>query len=752
MDVTMEIDKQHVGKASAGVVDAPVATEASEAYESPFEVLPWPALLNVLKFLDWPDRVRLMSTNKALWQLAQSETFWELMCDFLVDYDCIYISQFSRSRALTWKQVFMDYYPLRRRWTDAAPTPQAQTPVGDMVQFQAADAGAAEDLLAQELVDAEEEEEEAAVAGLARGSQASQANGKVFSIRVVARFKPLPKAQSANASPVKRAKRRSLMDQADDEDGMIDRGDGDADADGDAAGAAMDSTADATDADSPREATTATTHDRDNHVVIPIHQRLKMIQTLHKCGPSEARRLLWGGEADGTFDPWKDASVKVPQHSSDGTTAKAKGSATSDGDEKGQKTEASSPSKAQAKRTTAQLPATVRTGVLAVRPDSKDVLICAAGAGIRRFHFEDVLNDTCTQLSVYETAASNAVAEFLNGYNACVMCYGQTGSGKTFSMFGPTDVIGAQVTNITDESGIAPRAIAEAGNAVFRRQRNGFRSVLKLSCIEVFGNEVSDLLDSKTAVGAWHGVAARAVIEQAHAVEVCNAEELEALLLQAEASKKRAATAMNERSSRAHTVMMLSLEQEHLGFGHKMNTILCLADLGGSEQIKKSKAVGERLREAVQINMGLLALKQCMTALRRGRSHVPYSSSMLTQVLRPALDGQCVTTVLVTGSMEQPHTNETLHSMRFGQTCRSIEGRELEANVDAEWNAVEALTTEIEELEKRIQREERWVNKKIVRTDMEGTEVVMTTVLEGAEELRERYEQLLATRRELAGL
>jgi len=33
--------------------------------------------------------------------------------------------------------------------------------------------------------------------------------------------------------------------------------------------------------------------------------------------------------------------------------------------------------------------------------------------------------------------------------------------------------------------------------------------------------------------------------------------------MQADAQKRRAATAMNERSSRAHSVVILSLEQEH---------------------------------------------------------------------------------------------------------------------------------------------------------------------------------------------
>lgn len=53
-----------------------------------------------------------------------------------------------------------------------------------------------------------------------------------------------------------------------------------------------------------------------------------------------------------------------------------------------------------------------------------------------------------------------------------------------------------------------------------------------------------------------------------------------------------------------------------------MKSKLYLADLGGSEQLKKSKAIGERFDEAVHINMGLLALKNCIDALNSGSSHV----------------------------------------------------------------------------------------------------------------------------------
>ncbi len=58
-------------------------------------------------------------------------------------------------------------------------------------------------------------------------------------------------------------------------------------------------------------------------------------------------------------------------------------------------------------------------------------------------------------------------------------------------------------------------------------------------------------------------------------------------------------------------------------------------------------------QEAVNINLGLLSLRTCITALVEGDSHVPYGNSKLTQLLSGALGGNCRSLVLVTGSMER---------------------------------------------------------------------------------------------------
>jgi hypothetical protein len=156
-------------------------------------------------------------------------------------------------------------------------------------------------------------------------------------------------------------------------------------------------------------------------------------------------------------------------------------------------------------------------------------------------------------------------------------------------------------------------------------------------------------------------------------VEVTSVADILAALASGERNKHKAATAMNERSSRAHSVFMVQLTQRHKG--QVKRSRLHLVDLGGSEQVKRSKAEGETLMEAIEINTSLMVLGQVIDALVQRKRHVPYYESKLTMLLQPALGGNARTTVLVTASPDRADADETLHALRFGERCGQVENK-----------------------------------------------------------------------------
>ncbi|KAJ1480827.1 P-loop containing nucleoside triphosphate hydrolase protein, partial [Baffinella frigidus] len=157
-------------------------------------------------------------------------------------------------------------------------------------------------------------------------------------------------------------------------------------------------------------------------------------------------------------------------------------------------------------------------------------------------------------------------------------------------MFGPDLASSSAVGNLDEaRSGIVPRACSEVMAALEQRTTRGFAANLSVSYVEIYGEQVTDLLMEGAQVGLWHGVAHHAVYTGNCAQKVETVDQLRALLLKGDEAKRRAATAMNERSSRAHALLLFSLAQVHAETGVEVCSSLCLADLGGSEKVLKSQ-------------------------------------------------------------------------------------------------------------------------------------------------------------------
>mmetsp|Transcript_7890 Transcript_7890/g.21549 ORF Transcript_7890/g.21549 Transcript_7890/m.21549 type:complete len:685 (+) Transcript_7890:105-2159(+) len=535
-----------------------------------------------------------------------------------------------------------------------------------------------------------------------------------------------------------------------------------------------------------------------SRVVLPLHQRLQLIKASHRCTSSEAQKLLW---APGSAEVMRDDPFAAPKGVSE-ALAREPRPTSEDAAALGDMTNtsrqsAADPDKALAASVpgggsgsllgsageeaaagegtdvqhahlfAAHLTQSTRAGLVAA--DKSGVVFCAPTIGLREFRFNAAFGPLATQQAVYERSLRPLLVDFINGRSGCLLAFGQTGSGKTFTMSGPDE--GAATTlgpDVGPAAGLVPRALRELLSAVAVRERRGIRSQVLVSFVEIYGEDVTDLLRDGEHLGAWRGVAARALAAGRADVAVDSEASASQLLLRGERSKRRAATAMNERSSRAHSVFTLTLVQSD-DSAREVRSTLCLADLGGSEQLKRSKAEGDKLREAVQINLGLLALKNCVTALTEGARYVPYQNSKLTQLLMPGLSGHAQTVVVVCGSTDPVDASETLEALRFGELCAVLESESKLPTASLMAQTLRTLDEQIAEVEKEIVAKERWETVVERRADERafaakgkgadygeslvdtGVEEKRTAKLVGAEAERERLEELLERRRELLG-
>lgn len=94
--------------------------------------------------------------------------------------------------------------------------------------------------------------------------------------------------------------------------------------------------------------------------------------------------------------------------------------------------------------------------------------------------------------------------------------------------------------------------------------------------------------------------------------------------------------------------------------------------------MKRTNAQGDRAREGIAINSGLLALGNVISALgdeARRTTHIPYRDSKLTRLLQDSLGGNSQTMMLACVSPADTNFMETLNTLKYANRARNIKNR-----------------------------------------------------------------------------
>ena len=302
----------------------------------------------------------------------------------------------------------------------------------------------------------------------------------------------------------------------------------------------------------------------------------------------------------------------------------------------------------------------------------------------------------------------------MDGFNATIFAYGQSGSGKTFSMLGPeevTEILVNQSTELTPEIellfGIVPRATFHIFDIINEGKQKGTKYTIKVSYIEIYNESINDILSVPPA----QNLKLREFPNQGMCVIgmqeiIANTPEAVFEVISAgTANKIVCSTGQNARSSRSHTVFILTCEQILLDGSSKVSKIN-LVDLAGSEKLSKTGAQGQALKEAQKINLSLTTLGRCIKALTgKGGEHIPFRESKLTLILKESLGGNSKTTLIVTGSMRKVHQEETISTMQFAERAKLVKTAaksNIKRSVEELEMLVEQMKTEISTLQKKL--------------------------------------------------
>lgn len=110
-------------------------------------------------------------------------------------------------------------------------------------------------------------------------------------------------------------------------------------------------------------------------------------------------------------------------------------------------------------------------------------------------------------------------------------------------------------------------------------------------------------------------------------------------------------------------------------------------------QLKRTAAEGDRRKEGININAGLLALGNVISALgdpSKKNAHVPYRDSKLTRLLQDSLGGSATTLMIACASPVEYNLAETLNTLQYANRARNIKNRS-EKNQVEEWMTTENI-------------------------------------------------------------
>ncbi|AAF36749.1 putative kinesin; 97201-101676 [Arabidopsis thaliana] len=294
--------------------------------------------------------------------------------------------------------------------------------------------------------------------------------------------------------------------------------------------------------------------------------------------------------------------------------------------------------------------------------------------GLRQFKFNKVYSPTASQADVFSDIRP-LVRSVLDGYNVCIFAYGQTGSGKTYTMTGPDG-------SSEEDWGVNYRALNDLFK-ISQSRKGNISYEVGVQMVEIYNEQVLDLLSDDNSQKKYPFVLNPGILSttqqnglavpDASMYPVTSTSDVITLMDIGLQNRAVGSTALNERSSRSHSIVTVHVRGKDLKTGSVLYGNLHLVDLAGSERVDRSEVTGDRLREAQHINKSLSSLGDVIFSLASKSSHVPYRNSKLTQLLQTSLGGRAKTLMFVQLNPDATSYSESMSTLKFAERVSGVE-------------------------------------------------------------------------------
>ncbi|EEF49500.1 ATP binding protein, putative [Ricinus communis] len=300
------------------------------------------------------------------------------------------------------------------------------------------------------------------------------------------------------------------------------------------------------------------------------------------------------------------------------------------------------------------------------------------------YTFDRVFRGDSSTRQVYDEGAKEVALSVVSGINSSIFAYGQTSSGKTYTMIGITEY-----------------TVADIFDYIHRHEERAF--VLKFSAIEIYNEAIRDLLSAdSTPLRLLDDPEKGTVVEKVTEETLKDWNHLQELLSICEAQRRIGETSLNEKSSRSHQILRLTIESSAREFLGKENSTTLAATVqklvSPSSLFKTSDHRNDQLENFHEIcGSGNLGDDS------KGRhGHINYRDSKLTRLLQPALGGNARTAIICTLSPARSHVEQTRNTLLFACCAKEVTTKAQVNVVMSDKALVKHLQKELARLESEL--------------------------------------------------
>ncbi|KAF2227798.1 P-loop containing nucleoside triphosphate hydrolase protein [Elsinoe ampelina] len=289
------------------------------------------------------------------------------------------------------------------------------------------------------------------------------------------------------------------------------------------------------------------------------------------------------------------------------------------------------------------------------------------------FQFASVYDHDATQQQLFDEEVSPTVKSLFKGVDVTIFAYGVTGTGKTHTMRGGKSLA---------DRGVIPRLLS----SIYRRAKKIERDTagetkidVSMSYYEIYCDRVYDLFESpdkRTPAGLpIRDNGGKTVVVGLTERPCTTLKEFEQLYDQANVNRSTSATKLNAHSSRSHAILSVKVTQT-TGDEVRVSSVSAI-DLAGSEDNRRTDNGKDRMVESSAINKSLFVLAQCVEAISKKQSRIPYRESRMTRILSLGQNNGVTIMILNLAPVRSYHL-DTLSSLNFANRTKKIEVNEVE--------------------------------------------------------------------------